>query len=66
MVKNHVCINPAKIGARSESSSNHFDVTMGSFDGADSSELVGSFLLYDISMGHDNMAKPLVCIEMMV
>ena len=33
-----------------KSSSNHFDITMGSFDGAESCELVGSFLLYHISM----------------
>ena len=29
-------------------SSNLFDVTMGSFDGAESCELVGTYLLHDI------------------
>jgi hypothetical protein len=35
-------------------SSNLFDVTMGSFDGAESCELVGSFLLHLITMKHGN------------
>ena len=33
-----------------KSSSTHYGVTMGSFDGAESCELVGSFLLYHILM----------------
>jgi hypothetical protein len=35
-------------------SSNLFDVTMGSFDGAESCELVGSFLLHLITLKHGN------------
>ena len=35
-------------------SSNLFDVTMGSFDGAESCDLVGSFLLHLITMKHGN------------
>jgi hypothetical protein len=39
---------------RKKLSSNLFDVTMGSFDGAESCELVGSFLLHLITMKHGN------------
>jgi hypothetical protein len=37
-----------------KSSSDLFDITMGSYDGAESCELVGSFLLHEITMKHGN------------
>ena len=37
-----------------KSSSDFFNITMGSYDGAESCELVGSFLLHEITMKHSN------------
>ncbi len=37
-----------------KSSSDLFDITMGSYDGAESCELVGSFLLHEITMKYGN------------
>ena len=37
-----------------KSSSNLFDITMGSYDGAESCELVGSFLLHNITQKYGN------------
>ena len=37
-----------------KASNSLFDVTMGSFDGAETCELVGSYLLYDLSLKYGN------------
>ena len=47
-----------------KSSSDFFDITMGSYDGAESCDLVGSFLLHQITMKH--AATILACIRMTV
>ncbi|CAB4040461.1 Hypothetical predicted protein, partial [Paramuricea clavata] len=52
--KHHVYTVRETIGAGKRTSSSLFDVTMGSFDGAESCELVDSYLLHLITTKHGN------------
>ena len=48
MQENHCCLTSSKPGLR-----RMFDVTMGAYDGAEVCELVGSFLLYELSLKYN-------------
>ena len=54
MRRNRACMYNSGKHWGKKLSSNLFDVTMGSFDGAESCELVGSFLLHLITLKHGN------------